>query len=173
MCSAESFLYHPIFRLQFNQGNICIPELWKLQSFLSENKETALVIHSSTPTPLNTLSGCSLLCEKKIYRLRRIAVCYSVIITITLLSIFGGHCSGNNSNHSTSIISLSVYFSQSYCFCTSKQIFLRIFINPNISPFHKIFMQQVILNRIQRVFHFHFFVLAGSACHMVAVWLIL
>jgi len=34
-------------------------------------------------------------------------------------------------------------------------------------------MQQVILNRIQRVFHFHFFVLAGSACHMVAVWLIL
>lgn len=35
MCSAESFLYHPIFRLQFNQGNICIPELWKLQSFLS------------------------------------------------------------------------------------------------------------------------------------------
>ena len=34
-------------------------------SFLSENKETALVIHSSTPSPLNTLSGCSLLCEKK------------------------------------------------------------------------------------------------------------
>lgn len=70
MCSAESFLYHPIFRLQFNQGNICIPELWKLQSFLSlflsENKETALVIHSSTPSPLNTLSGCSLLCEKNL-----------------------------------------------------------------------------------------------------------
>lgn len=35
-------------------------------SFLSENKETALVIHSSTPSPLNTLSGCSLLCEKNL-----------------------------------------------------------------------------------------------------------
>lgn len=34
-------------------------------SSFSENKETALTTHSSIPNPLNTLSGCNLLCEKK------------------------------------------------------------------------------------------------------------
>ena len=34
-------------------------------SSLSENRETALVTHSSIPNPLKTLSGCIFLCEKK------------------------------------------------------------------------------------------------------------
>ena len=93
MCSAESFLYHPIFRLQFNQGNICIPELWKLQSFLSlfpvrkqRNGSCYTLIYAQ---PLKHFVRLQSSLRKKIYRLRRIAVCYSVIITITLLSIFG------------------------------------------------------------------------------------
>lgn len=34
-------------------------------SSCSENRETALVMHSSIPNPQKTLSGCNFLCEKK------------------------------------------------------------------------------------------------------------
>ena len=43
-----------------NLGNFILFSI----SFLSENRDIDLTMHSSIPSPMNTLSGCNFLCEK-------------------------------------------------------------------------------------------------------------
>lgn len=66
---AEGFLYSPVLGGERYAGDSCFPELGQFQSSFasscSENRETALVMHSSIPNPQKTLSGCNFLCEKK------------------------------------------------------------------------------------------------------------